>query len=57
METKKVTFSHRTPEEVRAWFNRRKAWYQEVEERAHAMYKEEQRLSPTLTRKYPCLMR
>ena len=31
-------------EEIKAWFKRRKAWYQEVEERAHAMYKEEQRM-------------
>lgn len=44
MEAKNTTFSHRTPEEIRAWFKRRKAWYQEVEERAHAMYEEEQRL-------------
>ena len=38
MEAKNTTFSHRTPEEIKAWFKRRKAWYQEVEERAHAMY-------------------
>ena len=44
METKKTTFEHRTPEEIRAWFKRRKGWYQEVEERAHAMWEEEQRL-------------
>ena len=44
MEAKKSIFSHRNPEEIRAWFNRRKAWYKEVEERAHAMYEEEQRL-------------
>lgn len=44
MEANKTTYTHRTPEEIKAWFKRRKAWYQEVEERAHAMYEEEQRL-------------
>lgn len=44
MEANKTTFEHRSPEEIRAWFKRRKAWYQEVEEQAHAMYEEEQRL-------------
>ena len=38
MEAKTSTYTHRSPEEIRAWFKRRKAWYQEVEERAHAMY-------------------
>ena len=44
MEAKTTTAEHRTPEEIRAWFKRRKAWYQEVEEQAHAMYEEEEAL-------------
>lgn len=44
MEADKTTYTHRTPEEIRSWFKRRKAWYQAVEERAHSMYEEEQRL-------------
>ena len=52
MEANKTTYTHRTPEEIRAWFKRRKAWYQEVEERAHAMYEEEQRMKAEAERKH-----
>ena len=44
MEAKNTAFERPTHEEVREMFRRAKAWYQEVEERAHAMYEEEQRL-------------
>lgn len=42
MEAKKSTFTHRTPEEIRAWFNRAKARIAAREAEAMAMYEEEQ---------------
>ena len=44
MEAKKSTISHRTPEEVRAWFNRAKAHQQQLEEEGRRMWEEEQRI-------------
>ena len=44
MEAKKSTFSHRTPEEIRAWFNRAKARQQQLEEEGRRMWEEEQRI-------------
>jgi len=44
MEAKKSTLSHRTPEEIRAWFNRAKARQQQLEEEGRRMWEEEQRI-------------
>lgn len=44
MEAKKSTFTHRTPEEIRAWFNRAKARIAAREAEAMAMYEEELRM-------------
>ena len=44
MEAKKSTFSHRTPEEIRDWFNRAKARQQQLEEEGRRMWEEEQRI-------------
>ena len=52
MEAKNTTFSHRTPEEVRAWFNRAKARLAAREEEIRAMYKEEQRMKAEAERKH-----
>ena len=41
MEAKKSTFTHRTPEEIRAWFNRAKARIAAREEEIRAMYAEQ----------------
>ncbi len=44
MEAKKSTFTHRTPEEIKAWFNRAKARQQQLEEEGRRMWEEEQRI-------------
>jgi hypothetical protein len=44
MEAKKSTFTQRTPEEIRAWFNRAKARIAAREAEAMAMYEEELRM-------------
>ena len=44
MEEKKSTFTQRTPEEIRAWFNRAKARIAAREAEAMAMYEEELRM-------------
>ena len=44
MEAKKSTFTQRTPEEIRAWFNRAKARQQQLEEEGRRMWEEEQRI-------------
>ena len=44
MEAKKSTFTHRTPEEIRAWFNRAKTRQQQLEEEGRRMWEEEQRI-------------
>jgi len=51
METIKTTFTHRTPEEIRAWFNRAKARQQQLEEEGRRMWEEEQRIKAE-TKKY-----
>ena len=43
MEAKKTTFSHRTPEEIRAWFNSAKARIAAREAEAKAMYDQDHR--------------
>ncbi len=44
METKRPTFTHRSPEEVRDWFYRAKARIAAKEEEIRAMYEEEKRM-------------
>ena len=44
MEAKKSTFTHRTPEEIRAWFNRAKTRQQQLAEEGRRMWEEEQRI-------------
>ena len=44
MEATKSTFTHRTPEEIRAWFNRAKAYQRQLEEEGRRMWEEEQRI-------------
>ena len=40
MEAKKSTFTQRTPEEIRVWFNRAKARQQQLEEEGRRMWTE-----------------
>lgn len=40
MEANKSTFTHRTPEEIRAWFNRAKVRQQQLEEEGRRMWEE-----------------
>lgn len=52
MEAKKTTFSHRTPEEIRAWFNSAKARIAAREAEAKAMYEEELRMKAEAKKKH-----
>lgn len=51
METKKSTFSRRSPEEIRAWFNRAKARIAAKESEIRAMYEEELRMKAEADKK------
>lgn len=44
METKTLTHTHRTPEEIKEWFRRAKARQQQLEEEGKRMWEEEQRI-------------
>ena len=52
METKKPTYSYRTPEEVRAWFHRAKTRIAARESEIRAMYEEEQRMKAEAEKKH-----
>jgi hypothetical protein len=52
MEAKKSAFSQRTPEEIRAWFNRAKARQQQLEEEGRRMWEEEQRIKAEAQKYY-----
>ena len=52
METKNSTFTHRTPEEIKAWFNRAKARQQQLEEEGRRMWEEEQRIKAEAKKYY-----
>jgi hypothetical protein len=52
MEAKKSTFTHRTPEEIRAWFNSAKARIAAREAEAKAMYEEELRMKAEAKKKH-----
>lgn len=52
MEAKKSTFTQRTPEEIRAWFNRAKARIAAREAEAMAMYEEELRMKAEVEKKH-----
>lgn len=52
MEANKTTYTHRTPEEVRAWFYRAKARIAAREAEIRAMYEEELRMKAEAERKH-----
>ena len=52
METKKSTYTQRTPEEIRAWFYRAKARIAAREEEIRAMYEEELRMKEEAEKKH-----
>jgi len=52
MEAKKSTFTHRTPEEIRVWFNHAKARIAAREEEIRAMYAEELRMKEEAEKKH-----
>ena len=52
MEAKKSTFTQRTPEEIRAWFNRAKARIAAREKEIRAMYAEEQHMKDEAEKKH-----
>ena len=52
MEAKKSTFTQRTPEEIRAWFNSAKARIAAREAEAMAMYEEELRMKAEAKEKH-----
>lgn len=52
MEAQNTTSSHRTPEEIRAWFKRAKTQIAAREAEIRAMYEEEQRMKAEAERNH-----